>query len=438
MLAKIKSLKTNKYFTNSSWLMLEKVIRIVIIFFVSIWVIRYLGPENFGLLSYVQSIIAIVVVFVTLGLDGIVLREIVKKDTNKNSILTTSFFMSFMASLFIILTIYLIKEFVLDSSQKWVLLVVLSFSLVFESTKILDVYFQEKVLSKYTVFAGLLPLLVGSVLKVTLILGEYELIYFVMVVVVEKSIYSIAIIYFYRIIEKGIELNFDSEKAKYMLSNSWPLILSTLSYIVYTRTDQIMLQELMGSNEVGIYAAAVKLYGMPFILTGIISSTFIPLLYKKYNENRDEFFALTLKILSYTTLVAYIIVAFFLLFSNDIVAMLFGEEYIESATVLMILSIVIIIHFNSFLRSSFLILINKQKLFFYLSVGFALLNIALNLVLIPELGLIGAAIATLIVRLSTIFIYIFFNSTRKYFYTQMQSILLLGIIRRKYDRNILQ
>jgi O-antigen/teichoic acid export membrane protein len=426
----IKSLKINRYFTNSSWLMLEKVTQLLVGFFISIWIVRYLGPENFGLLSYVQSIMAIVAVFVTLGLNGIVLREIVKTTENKSVILSTSFFMSFFVSLIIVFTIYFMKEFVLDDSQKWVLLFILSFSLIFESTNILNVYFQERVLSKYVVFSNLISLLIGASVKVGLILGEYPLIYFVIAVVFEKFIYSFSMILFYRYHEKKIDLSFDSDKAKYLLANSWPLILSTLSYIVYTRTDQIMIQEYMSSYEVGIYAAAVRLYEIPFMLTTIISSTFVPLLYKKYNEDKEEFFKMTLKILSYTTLVAYIIVTIFLLFSSDIVTILFGEKYIESAKVLMVLSIVILVQFNSFLRSSYLVLINKQKLFFYLGVFFAFSNIILNAILIPEIGLMGAVVATLVVRIMTLFVYMIFKETRKYFYTQIQSFVLLGIIRR--------
>ena len=431
MIKKLKSIKNNpnimKYIKNSSWLLLEKVFRFGIGFFVSIWIIRYLGPNDFGILSYIQSILSILSVFVGLGLDGIVLREIVKSTNNRYIIFSTALFLRFVSSLIIILFIYILQHFILEDTQKYYLLFILSLSLVFEAFSILKVSFQEKILSKYEVFSNLLSLTLGAGLKVCFLYSEADLIYFIYAIVFEKFIYATTLFYFYQKIEKRLNFDFDVKIGKNLLQNSWPLILSTLSYIVYTRTDQIMIEHFLGSYEVGIYSAAVRLYELPFIITTIISGTLTPLLYKKYNENKNEFFALTLKILSYMSLLAYIIIAFYWIFGKDIILLLFGEKYLESYNVLIILSVIILIQFVSFLRSSYLILINQQKLFFYIGIVLSLSNIIINYFLIPVYGIMGAIYATLIVRIISLFVYSFFSPTKLYFYIQIKSLIAIKI-----------
>lgn len=79
---KIRSLQNHqgfmRYFANTSWLFGEKILRIIVGLFVGIWVARYLGPERFGLFSYAQSFVGLFSAIATLGLDGIVVRELVK------------------------------------------------------------------------------------------------------------------------------------------------------------------------------------------------------------------------------------------------------------------------------------------------------------------------------------------------------------------------
>lgn len=73
-----------RYFANTSWLFAEKILRMVVGLFVGVWVARYLGPERFGLLSYAQSFVGLFSAFATLGLDEIVVRELVKDESKRD------------------------------------------------------------------------------------------------------------------------------------------------------------------------------------------------------------------------------------------------------------------------------------------------------------------------------------------------------------------
>jgi O-antigen/teichoic acid export membrane protein len=90
LIFKLNELKNNpgfiKYFKNTSWLLGEKILRITLGVFVGIWVARYLGPEKFGLFSYAGSFVALFAAIATLGLDGIVVRELVKNETRRDEL----------------------------------------------------------------------------------------------------------------------------------------------------------------------------------------------------------------------------------------------------------------------------------------------------------------------------------------------------------------
>ena len=76
-----------KYFKNTSWLLFDKILRIITALFIGVWVGRYLGPEKFGIFSYVHSYIGIFTAIAALGLDSVIVHEIVKDLKNINKIL---------------------------------------------------------------------------------------------------------------------------------------------------------------------------------------------------------------------------------------------------------------------------------------------------------------------------------------------------------------
>ena len=99
LIKKLKSLQNYqgfiKYFKNTSWLFAEKILRIIVGLLVGIWVARYLGPEQFGLFNYIQSFVGLFTVIGTLGLDSIVIRELVKDESKKKILINNKIDTSF-------------------------------------------------------------------------------------------------------------------------------------------------------------------------------------------------------------------------------------------------------------------------------------------------------------------------------------------------------
>ncbi len=165
-----------RYFANTSWLFAEKGLRLVVGFFVGVWVARYLGPERYGLLSYAQAFVGLFTAFASLGLDGILVRELVKHPEKEGELLGTALVMKLFGA---ILTIFLVGIAIhLTNSDRLtkILVFIIASSVIFQSFNVIDLYFQAKVQAKYAALANMMSLLASSVFKIYLILTHASLI----------------------------------------------------------------------------------------------------------------------------------------------------------------------------------------------------------------------------------------------------------------------
>jgi len=182
MIEKVKLLKNSqgfmKYFKNTSWLLGERLLRMFVGLFVSIWVARYLGPEQFGLLSYANSFVGLFIAFSTFGLDTIVIRELVKDETKRDLLMGTAFFLKLFGAIIVLIMLALAVSLTNNDQLTNTLIFIIASAVVFQSFNVIDFYFQSKVLSKYVVYTNVISLLISSVLKIMLILTEAPLISF--------------------------------------------------------------------------------------------------------------------------------------------------------------------------------------------------------------------------------------------------------------------
>ena len=128
---------------NSTWLFLDKIIRMGVGLIVGVWVARYLGPGQFGLLNYAMAFTALFGAVATLGLDGIVIRELVKSSERRDVILGSAFVLKLMGASIAFLSI-MVAITVMRPGQTLTFWVVgLSASaLIFQSLNVIDLLFQ--------------------------------------------------------------------------------------------------------------------------------------------------------------------------------------------------------------------------------------------------------------------------------------------------------
>lgn len=399
-----------RYFKNTSWMMLEQLLRIIAGLFVGIWVARYLGPQQFGLFSYAIAFTAIFAGVAKLGLDGIIVRELINHPEKKDLYLGTAFWLKVIGAIIVIGLIAIIVPFTNNDAMTNIFIFIIAGGVVFQSFEVVEFYFQSQVLAKIVSICKIIQLMLSSLIKIYLVISEAELIAFVLITIFD--VISLAICYFiaYKLQERGsFYRQFDRSVAKRFIKDSWPLILSSVVVMVYMRIDQVMIKEMLGEYEVGIYSAAVRLSEAFYFIPMLITASIFPAILNA-RKNNQELYRLRLQRLY--TFLAWLAIFFALIttFSSDwIIYVLFGESYKEAGEILTVHVWSSVFIFLGVAFGKYLIAEGLTKVAFQRTLLGAIANVLLNLFLIPVHGILGAAIATLIAQFITNVAYDLFN-----------------------------
>lgn len=419
-----------KIIRNIGWLSIDNFLRLGVSLIVGVWVARYFGPEKFGLWSYVLAFISLFGSLATLGLDSVVIREIVKNPLKRNIYVGTSFFIMGSTAILLLFIIPITGLIVRGNDRIFLYLVaIVSSGLLFKSLNSIDFYFQSRVLSKYTVIAKNIGFLVSSIGKVILILSDSSIIMFAFANVFEFVITGCVLIWFYLKNNESIgRWRFDFDISKSLLSDSWPLILSGIIVMVYMRIDQIMLGSLLGDVSVGLYSAAVRISEIAYFIPIAIASSVYPSLIKAKETNNKLYKSRLKKLYSLMVLLSALIgiVTYFL--APFIIKILFGIEYIDSIGVLRIhIWAAIFVFIGVANNKTYMIIENYSKVFLFTSTFGAISNIVLNIYMIPRYGIFGAAYATLAAQAIAFFSQIFILKVRDNFIVQLKCLFLLDL-----------
>lgn len=383
-----------RYFANTSWLLGEKVLRIICSLFIGAWVARYLGPKEFGVLSYAHSLVLLFGAIATLGLDGIVVRELVSNEDKNNKILGTTFILRLIGS-FLVLFCILITVLLSDNDSRTNLLIFLiSSSTIFQSFLTIDFYFQAKVQSKFVVYANIISLSLSSIIKILLILLNAPLVCFAGVVLFDAFTLALGLVYYYKYqnLKKWI---FDKLMAYSLLKDSWPLIFTGIVISIYMRIDQIMIKELLSSEAVGIYSAAIKLSEASYFFPVVVAASLFPAILNARNDDRRKYLNRLQKLYDMMTWSGIGIAIGLTVLGELLVSTLYGKNFNEASQILVLHVWAGVFVFFGCAKSKWTMAENLQLFGFICTLIGAISNIALNYYLIPIYGIKGAAIATL-------------------------------------------
>lgn len=427
---KLKSLQNHqgfmRYFANTSWLFGEKILRMVVGLFVGIWVARYLGPEQFGLFSYAQSFVAMFSIIATLGLNSIVVRELVKKELDQDVLIGTSFIMMFVASLFVIGLLFITIFFTSNDTFTNIIIFILASATIFQSFNVIDFYFQSKVLSKYVVYSNIFMLLMSSIVKIILILLNASLIAFVSVVLFDSILLALGFIYFYK--KNYQEFNkwrFDKDIAFFLFRNSYPLILAGVINSIYMKIDQVMIKYTLDNIQVGYYAAAVKLSEVWFSIGVITCNSVFPAIINAKKVSEEFYYKRLYQLFLFLVIISYILSILVYFLSDYIILFLYGRDFIESSSVLAIHIFSAIFVYLGVSSGRWLIIENKTLSNLYRNIFGLIINIVLNIIFIPKYGIVGAAYASLVAYVVAFYLIdILQKETREIFYLKTKSLIL--------------
>lgn len=429
VLSKLETLKNHqgfrRYASNTSWLLGEKVLRLLVGLFVGIWVARYLGPKQFGLFSYAQSFVGLFTVFATLGLDGIVVSELVKDESRRDELIGTVFWLKLMGAFIVLLMLLIAVNITANDSQTNLLIFIIASAIILQSFNVIDLYFQSKVLSRYVVFANIISLLMSSIVKIVLILNAAPLIAFAWTILFDSAVLALAFIYYFKKYSKfEIKLlKFKVQTAISLLKDSWPLIFSGILVSVYMQIDQVMIKEMLDNESVGFYSVGVRLTSVLFVIPTVITSSFFPSIVNARNTNKNLYISRIQKL--YTALLwSSLIISFAIhMFSHEIVSSLYGQTYYVSVDILKVIIWNFVLISLSSIHGKWLTAEGLLKYSMIYSFIGVITNITANFFFIKEFGAIGAAYATLISQLVP-YLYILINpKLRVHLYFTLNSFL---------------
>lgn len=426
----------HKYFKNTGMLMFGRVGSLAIKMAVNILMANYLLTYNNGILNTSLAYVFLFASLAGLGLDSFIVKELHHTPRHRDQILGTAFILKVIAGLLCVPVIFTVWQAFPLSNVPYYFIFILSFTGLFQSLTVIDSYFQSEIKSKYIMQVQIVGNLLSAIIKILLIQGQFSLPYFIYASAFDILLLSIGYFLVYQ--RKGRDIfqwQYSGKLAKKLLNQSWPLIISGIMVSIYMRIDTIMLKELLpnGTDEAGAYATVVMFSeALNFVPVAIVTSLFPAIL----NAKRDDSARYQRRLQNLFDLMVWLSLAFAIAITlaSPLIYKLFKPQFANAAPVLAAHVWGSLFVFLGVASGQFLIAEGLNKLTFIRTGLGALVNIGLNFILIPKMGMMGAAIATVIAYFSATFMILLIPKTQKQGVMMLKSLFLITLFRKIFKR----
>lgn len=389
----------NKIIKNASWIIACKVAETLFMLTVTIFQARIFGPTNFGLITYAQSIVTVVVPIMQLGLNSILIKELVNNKNNEGSIMGTSLMMAMIAAPIAILFVLIFTSIVNAGSSETIIVCVLYSSLLlFQVFELLQYWFLAHYMSKYTAVTFFVAYVIASIYRLAILFINKSIYLFALSQALYYLIIAISLLYFYKK-QGGQKFEFNKDIAKTLFNRSKYFLVSSLAVTFYTQIDRILLKNMCGDEVNGYYVAAITIVNMAtFIFIAIIDST-QPDLIEKNNQNNELFEKGMTRLYSVVIYLALLMCIFLDIFAPLIIKLMYGLDYLPSINLLRIVTWYGLFSFIGIARSVYIVAKEQQKYIWIISILGALFSLMCNYILIKLFGASGAAVGAILVQI---------------------------------------
>lgn len=384
-----------KYFRNTGWMFGARVFTLLINLFVSVYIARQLGPEQYGTFSFIISFVSIAG-FTIFAIDSLLMKKLHENEEEINELLGSALMIRLINSLFTIIAASSAAFLFANTSTTILMIFVYSTFTIFQSFGVIDFYFKINSKNKPVSILGIVVIVISSILKISILYFNLPLIYLLSSYVVDHIIGSIGYIYLYKKhVGNFFELKARKNIVKDLIVKSWPFSLAAFAGAVYVRVDQIFIKVLLGSESVGFYAIAVRFSEVWFILSEVICISLLPAILNAEKSNEKLFLNRSKRLYSllFYSAIGICILMYFI--SPILIDTLYGEAYANSVSILRLYIWSIVGFFMITVLNQFLLAKGKFKTILTMSIIGMLLSLVLNYLLIPIYGIKGAAIANI-------------------------------------------
>jgi PST family polysaccharide transporter len=383
---------------NSVWLFADKVVRAGVGLFVGVWMARYLGPAQFGQLSYAIAFVALFTPIASLGLEGITVRELVRHPEKKNEILGSVFTLKLIGGIVAFLGVLAVLSLMRheEVQVRW-LVTIVALGMIFQAVDVADLWFQSQVQSRYTVIAKNVAFLSLAGIKVWLIVTRADVVAFAWAATAEIALGAVGFYIAFRSVGNTWgTLRPAMVRMTSLLKESWPLLLSGLAIMLYMRIDQVMLAKMVGEQAVGLYSAALRFSEAWYVIPAIVVSSVMPALTEARAKSQEQYYQRLQRMFVLLVRIAYLVAIPMTVLSSPLIHFFYGESYGPTGLILAVHIWTAVFVFLGVASGPWIVNEGLTKLSLYQTILGATSNIALNLYLIPLYGAVGAAFATVI------------------------------------------
>ena len=386
---------------NASWIIVCKIIQAVISFFIGMYTARYLGPANYGLINYAASVTAFLIPVMQLGFRSILVNEFILSPKREGEILGTTVVLSVCSAFLSIIGIFAFTMIANRGERDTIIVCLLySVSLLFQAVELTEMWFQAKLLSKYTSLATLIAYFFVSAVRIYLLISDKSIFWFAGAYVLDYFLIAFILLIFYRK-NRGLKLSFSFNLGKELLGRSKFYIVSTMMVTIFAQTDRIMLKLMIDETQTGYYSTAITCISAANFVYAAIIDSFRPSILDAKKNNSPDFekrLATLYAIITYLSLAQSIAMT---ILAKPIILIIYGEAYAPSIDVLRVAVWYVTFSYYGMVRNIWILAEQKQKYLWIINLTGAVANVILNYLLIPIMGVVGAGLASLLTQFFT-------------------------------------
>jgi polysaccharide transporter, PST family len=389
----LNRLMTHPGVRNFAWLACDKVARVGVSIFVVSWTARHLGIAEFGLLSYVTVWVAIVSNVAALGMDALVVRDFIHRPAESNQLLgTVLLFRGTACAIFAVLAALACLFLRADEPRAAWFVAILALGAVFQSLEAGELYFQARLQMRLLVLPRLALFLGINILKLILISRGAGISAFVVITAIEFAAGGLLTFGLVRWSREGLgTLTISGAKGWQLLQECYPLALSGLVVVLYTRITSLLISGLLDDAALGVYTAATRITEATYFVAGILASSLLPSLLRQRDLGDAAYRAARLRFFRINAALAFLVIVPLSLAAPWLMGALYGSNYAEAALVLRVHAWTILFAFLGVARGQHFLNERQTGWALRFSVWGLILNVLLCATLIPRYRLHGAA-----------------------------------------------
>lgn len=422
-----------KIINNIGWLIFDKIFILLLQFFVGVKIANYYGATLFGQYSYAISLVTFSNIFFEL-INSRVLKKYYTKDNFNILVFNTNFFKNSIAIILFFIPIIYKFFYKIDDTLFYLLILLCLDNILMTATSGIENFFEYKLEAKRIVISNNIVKIISYFLQYICMILNKGIIFIAIVRCIGSLIRVIILKYQYnssylgKLENKSVKL--DIKLIVKIIDESKYLWFSFVSFLIYTQTDRLMINHYLGVEEVGVYTIGMQLSNILAILIGPIQNSLFPKFLELYRNDYQKyynFYKLTNTIITQFYLIITLISIIVVKYTFKYV---YSSQYDGAILIYSILAFSVFIKANGSLQTSHMTIKNITKKSFYKTLVSLILNIILNILLIPKYGINGAAIATLITQFIALFLIDFFiKEYQEQAIIQLKSLNLIYLIK---------